>query len=124
MKKKLAVLLAGLMAVSMAACGNTSDTASTSTDTSSETASTDTAASDSGSQGGVTIQVTTTYAGEDSNAQNYKDAVAAWEAKTGNKVEDSSATSDETFKSRVITDFEAGSEPDVLFYFDGVGRFD
>ena len=50
----------------------------------------------------------------------YKDAVAAWEAKTGNKVDDSSATSDETFKSRVITDFEAGSEPDVLFYFDGV----
>ncbi len=118
MKKKLAVLLAGLMAVSMAACGNTSDTASTPTDTSTDTATEST--SDSGSTGGVTIQVTTTYAGEDSNAQNYKDAVAAWEAKTGNKVEDSSATSDETFKSRVITDFEAGSEPDVLFYFDGV----
>ena len=69
---------------------------------------------------GVTISVTTTYAGEDSNAQNYKDSVAAWEEESGNKVEDSSATSDEAFKSRIITDFEAGSEPDVLFFFNGV----
>ena len=69
---------------------------------------------------GVTINVTTTYAGEDSNAQNYKESVAAWEEETGNKVDDSSATSDESFKSRIITDFEAGSEPDVLFFFNGV----
>ncbi len=69
---------------------------------------------------GVTLNVTTTYAGEDSNAQNYKDSVAAWEAESGNKVEDSSATSDEAFKSRIIMDFEAGSEPDVLFFFNGV----
>ena len=69
---------------------------------------------------GVTLSVTTTYAGEDSNAQNYKDSVAAWEAESGNKVDDSSATSDEAFKSRIITDFEAGSEPDVLFFFNGV----
>ena len=69
---------------------------------------------------GTTINVTTTYAGEDSNAQNFKDAVAEWEAASGCKVEDSSATSDESFKSRIITDFEAGSEPDVLFFFNGV----
>ncbi len=69
---------------------------------------------------GVTLNVTTTYAGEDSNAQNYKDGVAAWEESTGNTVEDSSATSDESFKSRIVTDFEAGSEPDVLFFFNGV----
>ena len=69
---------------------------------------------------GVTINVTTTYAGEDGNAQNFKDSVAAWEEESGNKVEDSSATSDESFKSRIITDFEAGSEPDVLFFFNGV----
>ena len=69
---------------------------------------------------GVTINVTTTYAGEDGNAQNFKDSVAACEEESGNKVEDSSATSDESFKSRIITDFEAGSEPDVLFFFNGV----
>ena len=30
----------------------------------------------------VEITVTTTFAGEDGNAQNYKDAVAAWETET------------------------------------------
>ena len=69
---------------------------------------------------GITLSVTTTYAGEDSNAQIYKDSVAAWEEESGNKVDDSSATSDEAFKSRIVTDFEAGSEPDVLFFFNGV----
>ena len=95
MKKKMVLVLAGMMAVS--------------------TAFAVPAAAD-----GVTLNVTTTYAGEDSNAQNYKDSVAAWEEETGNKVEDSSATSDEAFKSRIIMDFEAGSEPDVLFFFNGV----
>ena len=55
---------------------------------------------------GITLSVTTTYAGEDSNAQIYKDSVAAWEEESGNKVDDSSATSDEAFKSRIVTDFE------------------
>lgn len=30
-----------------------------------------------------------------------------------------SATADDTFKVRVVTDFETGSEPDVLFFFNG-----
>lgn len=68
----------------------------------------------------VALSVTTTFAGEDGNAQNYKDAVAAFEEETGIKVNDSSATSDETFKARIETDFQAGSEPDVLFFFNGV----
>ena len=61
----------------------------------------------------------TTYAGTDSNAQNYKDAVAAWEKETGNTVEDATATSNEEFKAQVLADFETGSEPDVLFFFNG-----
>ena len=93
------------MAVSMVGCGSSNSGKKTSDETSKKS---------------VKLSVTTTYAGEDTNAQNYKDAVAAWESKTGNKVDDSSATSDETFKSRVITDFETGSEPDVLFFFNGV----
>ena len=48
-----------------------------------------------------------------------KNAVKAWCDETGNTVADTSATSDETFKTRVITDFETGSEPDVLFFFNG-----
>ena len=72
-----------------------------------------------GKDGSVELNVTTTFAGEDTNAQNYKDAVKEWEKQTGNKVVDTSASSSETFKMRVATDFETGSEPDVLFYFNG-----
>ncbi len=37
----------------------------------------------------------------------------------GNKVNDPPASADEAMKARVITDFETGAEPDVLFYFNG-----
>ena len=68
---------------------------------------------------GVELNVTTTFAGEDGNSQNFKDAVAEWEESTGNKVNDASATSDETFKARVEMDFQTGADPDVLFFFVG-----
>ena len=68
---------------------------------------------------GVELNVTTTFAGEDGNAQNFKDAVAAWEEATGNTVNDASATSDEQFKARVEMDFQTGADPDVLFFFNG-----
>ncbi|MDR1540353.1 MAG: ABC transporter substrate-binding protein [Clostridiales bacterium] len=67
----------------------------------------------------VTINTFSTYAGSDGNAQNYQDALKAWQDKTGNKVSDTSATSDENLKSRIRTDFSTGSEPDALFYFTG-----
>ena len=101
MKKKLvALLLAGSMVLSLAACGGSSKEEGDSSD-------------------GASLSVTTTFAGEDGNAQNYKEAVAAFEAQEGIKINDSSATSDETFKARVETDFQTGSEPDVLFFFSG-----
>jgi len=103
MKKKLAaLLLAGSMVLSLAACGGGGS--SKEEGDSSATAS---------------LSVTTTFAGEDGNAQNYKNAIAEFEEKEGIKVNDSSATSDETFKARVETDFQTGSEPDVLFFFSG-----
>ena len=95
MKKQLAVLLAGTMAMT-ALVGAVPAMAE-----------------------GVELNVTTTFAGEDGNAQNFKDAVAAWEEATGNKVNDASATSDETFKARVEMDFQTGADPDVLFFFNG-----
>lgn len=129
LKKLTATLLAATMVVSLTACGSNAGTNTAGTET--QTAAADTAAADngsktadSGSTGGVEITVTTTFAGEDTNAQNYKDSVAAWESSTGNKVSDTSATSDETFKTRVITDFETGSEPDVLFFFNGADAND
>ena len=98
-KRALAVLLAGAMVTSMAACGSKGE--------------------DKKDDKKASISVTTTFAGEDGNAQNYKDACKAFTEETGIEVKDSSATSDETFKSRVATDFETGSEPDVLFFFTG-----
>ena len=132
MKKRLmATVLAGAMVLSVTACGDKgNDTASTqpaadntessAADTGSEAEAEPEAEAPAEPTGPVELVVTTTFAGEDTNAQNYKDAVAAWEAETGNTIIDTSASSDETFKTRVITDFETGSEPDVLFFFNGV----
>lgn len=100
MRKALALALAGVMAMSVIGCGNSN--------------------SGKKDEKKVTLSVTTTYAGNDSNAENYQKAVKAWEEKTGNKVDDSSATSDEAFKQKILVDFETGSEPDVLFFFNGV----
>ncbi len=66
---------------------------------------------------GVTLNVVTSYGGDDGNRGNFEAAVKAYEASTGNKINDGSATSNEEWKAKVLTDFETGSEPDVLFYF-------
>ena len=65
----------------------------------------------------VTLNVVTSYGGDDGNRGNFEAAVKAYEESTGNKVNDGSATSNEEWKAKVLTDFETGSEPDVLFYF-------
>ncbi len=106
LKKLTALAMVSAMTVALAGCG--------SSDKAGETKKA------SESTGPVELNVVTTYAGEDTNAQNYQDAIAAWQKETGNTVKDASATADETFKTRVITDFETGSEPDVLFFFTGV----
>ena len=114
MKKMLAMLLTGAMVLSLAACGNSSSGNAPAQSSSGAEESKETGG------GSVTLNVTTTFAGEDTNAQNYQDAIAAWQDETGNKINDASGSSSETFKARVISDFEMGSEPDVLFYFNGV----
>lgn len=45
--------------------------------------------------------------------------MAQYQEETGNTINDASGTADEAFKARVLADFEVGSEPDVLFYFNG-----
>lgn len=115
--------MASVMVISLTACGNSSDAPVADTPAAEEEAEAPAAEApaeeEAASGAPVKLNVTTTFAGEDGNAQNFKDAVAAWEAETGNTVADASATSDETFKTRVVTDFETGSEPDVLFFFNG-----
>ncbi len=68
----------------------------------------------------VSLVVVTSFGGDDGNRQNYEDGYKAWEQKTGNTVRDASATSNEQWKAQVLSDFETGSEPDVLFFFNGV----
>ena len=68
-------------------------------------------------EGGVELTVVTSYGGDDGNRKNYEAAVAAYEEATGNTVLDASSTSNEEWKARVLTDFETGTEPDVLFFF-------
>ena len=65
----------------------------------------------------VTLDVVTSYGGDDGNRASFERAVAAYETATGNKVNDGSATSNEGWKAKVLADFETGSEPDVLFFF-------
>lgn len=122
MKKRLiSIFLASAMAFSLAACGG--DTAKTNSGEDAAKTNTveDTTKTEPVEPAAEPVEITvcTTFAGEDGNAQNFKQAVDDWCAKTGNTVADTSATSDETFKTRVITDFETGSEPDVLFFFNG-----
>ncbi len=91
MKKIIALFLAAIMCCSLAA-----------------------AFAESGS---VTLNVVTSYGGDDGNRKNFEAAVEAYVSSTGNKVNDGSATSNEQWKAKVLTDFETGSEPDVLFFF-------
>ena len=100
MKKFLAMLLALVMVLSLVACGGQNGNDSQNTDGAS-----------------VTLNVVTSYGGDDGNRKNFENAVAAYEEATGNKVNDGSATSHEEWKAKVLTDFETGSEPDVLFFF-------
>ena len=69
------------------------------------------------SLGGISITVVTSYGGDDGNRRNFEEAVRGYEQITGNTVYDDSATSNEEWKTKVLTDFETGSEPDVLFFF-------
>lgn len=65
----------------------------------------------------VTLRTVSCFAGVDAAAISYAELLRAYEERTGNAVEDDSATSDEGWKARVLSDFAVGNEPDVLFFF-------
>ena len=112
MKKTLAIILALCLGASMlAACGGSGSSAPASASVAGSTGSSAPEAKP------VEIRVVTSYGGDDGNRKNYEAAVAQFEANTGNTVLDASATSNEEWKAKVLTDFETGTEPDVLFFF-------
>lgn len=115
MKKVLALLSALTLSLGLlAGCGNTATNAPAGS-TGSATASTGTGASGKG----VELRVVSSFAGTDGNRATYEEAYKAWEKETGNTVKDESQTADEAWKAKVIADFETGSDPDVLFFFNG-----
>ena len=106
-KKVVAVLLVGAMAGTMlAGCGGDSKAADAGDDTKKEDTADTSDDSDEGSaEGKVTLNVTTTFAGTESNVDKYQETIENWQKETGNKINDSSASADEAMKARVITDF-------------------
>ncbi len=65
------------------------------------------------------LHVVTSFAGDDTNAENYRSLVDAWERDTGNVVIDDSSRMNGEFIARVKDDFARGEEPDVLFFMTG-----
>ena len=65
----------------------------------------------------VSLRTVSAFGGTDASALNYVELLREYEAQTGNVVEDTSGTSDESWKASVLSDFAAGNEPDILFFF-------
>lgn len=116
-KRLLALSLAAMMALSaLTGCGGNNATGGDSaggnnSETNSGTEQTTPAPEK------VELTVVTSYGGDDGNRSNYEAAVASYEEATGNTILDASSTSNEEWKAKVLTDFETGTEPDVLFFF-------
>lgn len=78
MKRFIAAMLAGTMIFSLAACGSqASDGGVETTGTKTESTTTSSEGTTAAAKA-VELNVTTTFAGEDGNAQNFKNAVKAW----------------------------------------------
>lgn len=120
MKKLFALLLAALMLVLSLGCTATAPTPAAAEPTAPEATKAPAPEPTEAPKTPVELVVVTSYGGDDGNRQNYLNSVAAYEAASGNKVLDASATSNEEWKAKVMADFETGAEPDVLFYFSGV----
>ncbi len=116
MKRFIALLLALVMVLGLTACGGT-EKAPAATEGAQAPAPETKAEEAEAPKAPVTLNIVTSYGGDDGNRKNFEAAIDSYEAATGNKINDGSATSNEEWKAKVLTDFETGSEPDVLFFF-------
>ena len=67
----------------------------------------------------VTIRVKGMFGGSDANKENFDAVVAKYEAETGNTVQNEAAAPDDVWSASVLTDFEVGSDPDILQFYTG-----
>ena len=65
----------------------------------------------------VTLYTASSFAGEDASATVYAELLQSFEAETGCTIVDRSSASSESWKQSVLSDFAAGNEPDLLFFF-------
>jgi len=73
----------------------------------------------SGCNSKVEIKTMSMFGGTDPHAETYEDLLAKFEEEHKVKISDNSATSDEIWKTSVLSAFYSGIAPDVLFYFTG-----
>ena len=66
---------------------------------------------------GVTLRTVTCFGGTDPATDAYQNMLWVYEEQTGNRIIDSSSSSDESWKKTVLRDFAVGNEPDLLFFF-------
>lgn len=67
----------------------------------------------------IELKTISMFGGTDPHAETYEKLIEEFKKQYNVEVDDSSATSDETWKQSVIGAFYAGNDPDVLFYFTG-----
>ncbi len=121
MKKFSKVLAAGLTGVmvlsSLAGCG--AKPSETGTSTPAPAADTKQEAEKPAQP--VTLRTVSMFGGTDPMKDVYEATIQEFmKANTNITVEDESATADEQWKSKVLIDFAAGNEPDVIFFFTDV----
>lgn len=69
----------------------------------------------------VTLRTVSMFGGTDPTAAAYEAAVKDYmTANPHVTVEDESATADDAWKASILTDFAAGNEPDVIFFFTDI----
>lgn len=67
----------------------------------------------------VELKTVSMFGGTDPHVETYEALLASFEKENDVKIVDNSATSDEIWKTSVLSSFYTGVEPDVLFYFTG-----
>lgn len=67
----------------------------------------------------VELKTMSMFGGTDPHVEAYESLLAEFKEEYKISINDSSATSDEIWKTSVISTFYSGTEPDVLFYFTG-----